>query len=186
MIPMSGNGQTKDHIRACAVFMLILALYLAAMSCSGKTDSGKEAANEIRIGVIITTGEERMKTSEFNVLDMVRIMVGNTDGIDLRDGKHTVKMIVREVDGRIPEQAVRAAKELINQESVVAIVGPSFSIDAITAGEVAERSGIPLIAPVSINPSRAMLNTPARSQIRPPRPASRIINPTVIESVTSG
>ena len=51
-----------------------------------------------------------------------------------------------------PEKVVLAARKLINQENVVAIVGPQFSRDAIPVAEVAEATEIPMISPMSTNP----------------------------------
>ncbi len=48
-----------------------------------------------------------------------------------------------------PEQAVAAVQRLINQEKVCAILGPQNSDEAIPSGGVADRSGIPLISPIS-------------------------------------
>jgi branched-chain amino acid transport system substrate-binding protein len=48
-----------------------------------------------------------------------------------------------------PEAAVTATYRLVNQEEVVAIVGPHYSREAIPAGGVAERARIPMICPAS-------------------------------------
>ncbi len=51
-----------------------------------------------------------------------------------------------------PEGAGRAALQLIHQEEVMALIGPTISQLAIAAGEVAEQAGVPLISPGSTNP----------------------------------
>ena len=51
-----------------------------------------------------------------------------------------------------PEEAVSTAQRLINQERVVALIGPQASRNAIPVAEIAERSGIPMISPLSTNP----------------------------------
>ena len=131
---------------------LLVFLCVVLISCTRKSETDLESPQTIRIGMIITTGEERMEKTEYSVFDMVSSRIKDAGGIEVDGKKLPLKIVLRKIDGRVPEQAVRAVKELINQESVVAIVGPSFSQDAIPAGEVAEQSGIPLIAPVSIHP----------------------------------
>ncbi len=49
-------------------------------------------------------------------------------------------MLMRDT-GNTPEGATRASLELINREKVLAIVGSSFSRNAIPSGEVAEDIG---------------------------------------------
>jgi branched-chain amino acid transport system substrate-binding protein len=51
-----------------------------------------------------------------------------------------------------PESAVAGARSLINRDRVVAIVGPQRSSTAIPVAEVAERSGVPMIAPMASHP----------------------------------
>jgi branched-chain amino acid transport system substrate-binding protein len=51
-----------------------------------------------------------------------------------------------------PENAVSVVQKFINQENVVAIVGPQASRNAIPAGAIAEASHLPMICPLSTNP----------------------------------
>jgi branched-chain amino acid transport system substrate-binding protein len=62
-----------------------------------------------------------------------------------------VKLAI-EVSNPTPEAAVAAANRLINQENVVAIVGPHWSREALPVSDVAERSRIPLISTGSTHP----------------------------------
>ena len=55
-----------------------------------------------------------------------------------------------------PQQAVAAVQRLINQERVCAIIGPQNSDEAIPAGGLADRSGIPLISPISSHAATTM------------------------------
>ncbi len=72
-------------------------------------------------------------------------------GILLGDKKYKVKLIIK--DNQLhPELAVDVNKTLINNDNVLAIVGPQFSTQAIPAGELANRYKTPMISPWSTNP----------------------------------
>lgn len=69
------------------------------------------------------------------------------------DGRlYRVRLVLREHDDR-PDAATTAARALITQDSVVAIIGPQLSRHAIPAAIVAENAGIPLISPMSSAPA---------------------------------
>ena len=63
-----------------------------------------------------------------------------------------MNFVVERITGGVPEESVMGVNKLINQENVVAIIGPDFSIDAIPSGEVAEKAGIPLLSSLSTHP----------------------------------
>ena len=107
---------------------------------------------EIRIGVIVTTIMPLMESSASNSIELVRDNLEKEGGLNVSGKKHPVNFVVERITGGVPEEAVMAVNKLINQVGVVAIVGPDFSIDAIPAGEVAERAGIPLLSALSTHP----------------------------------
>lgn len=152
MMPRMARVHSGSFMRVLSDLLLLFALGLSVMSCFEKLGGGNEAVDIIRIGFIITTGEDRIRESSWNLVDMFQKRLVNDHGLDVAGKKHPVVFIIREIEGGIPEQAVHAAKELVNQETVAAIIGPHYSIDAIPAGEVAERAGIPFISPTSIHP----------------------------------
>lgn len=138
-----GRMGTLHSMRAAG--LVILCGVLLMLSCT-------RPPVEIRIGVIATTGVELMLSSTLNAVEMVRSDLEEEGGLLVDGKKHSVRFVIERIEGGVPEQAVTAANRLINQESVVAIIGPDFSIDAIPVGEVAERAGIPLISPLSSHP----------------------------------
>ncbi len=125
---------------------LLAAIGVAALGCGRHP----EAPAEIRIGFLAemptpigqaTVDAARMAVSELN----------DAGGIDVGGHPHLVKLLLEDT-GNTPEGATRASLQLINRERVVAIVGSSFSRNAIPSGEVAERAGIPMICPGSTHP----------------------------------
>ncbi|MGK7925863.1 MAG: ABC transporter substrate-binding protein, partial [Spirulina sp.] len=72
-------------------------------------------------------------------------------GLEIAGQKHLVSLIIKD-DRDNPDEAVAVANELINQEKVIAIIGPPRSRSAIPAAEVAENAKIPMISTKSTNP----------------------------------
>ncbi len=134
-----------------------LYLFLSLISVSLFACKGKVAAPEvIRIGVVAYSDEEIERVSTLNASKMAIEGINSSGGIKAGGKSFQVAWVKEEVKGGVPEESVAAVKRLINQEKVVAIVGPQYSSDAIPAGEIAERSSIPLISPISTNPETTL------------------------------
>src|SRR4029077_7162607 len=72
--------------------------------------------------------------------------------IELAGRRYRVTLVPRDFDDRA-DAAATAARALINQERVVALVGPQFSRHAIPVAVLADDARIPMISPMSSNPS---------------------------------
>lgn len=131
--------------------ILFFALLLAAIAVAGCT-SKPSGPKELRVGVLVTTGVDLMKSSTTNVVKMMEKRFEAEGGILVGGKRYPVTFLIENIDGGVPEQAVSAVKKLINQENISVIIGPQYSSDAIPAGEVAERSSIPLISSLSTHP----------------------------------
>ncbi len=71
----------------------------------------------------------------------------------LRIGREKMRVtLLVEDDPNTPEGALDAARKLLSQDRLVAIVGPQFSGNAIPVARLAESSRIVMIAPMSTNP----------------------------------
>jgi len=123
----------------------LLCGFALAISCTRPPE-------EVRIGVIVTTIVPMMENSTLNAVEMLREDLEKEGGLYVTGKKHPVNFVVERITGGVPEEAVRAVNKLINQENVVAIIGPDFSIDTIPSGEVAEKAGIPLLSSLSTHP----------------------------------
>ena len=127
-------------------FELTVWLALAASGCGGL----REESTEIRIGFLA----DRPSPVAEAAVEAARLAVATVNaagGIDVGGRPHSVTLFTEDT-GNTPEMATRSTLELINREKVVAIVGSSFSSQAIPSGEVAERAGIPMICPGSTHP----------------------------------
>ncbi len=133
-------------------FLFVLMALGVISACKGKVT----APEVIKIGVIVYSDEEVERVSTVNAAEMAVGQINGSGGISAGGKNIQVAWSREEVRGGVPEESVAAVKRLINQEKVVAIVGPQYSSDAIPAGEVAERSSIPLISPISTNPKTTL------------------------------
>ncbi len=77
--------------------------------------------------------------------------VNDEGGLRVGGDKHPVVLIMEDSQNT-PEKVSRATLRLINQENVVAIIGPNNSRNAIPAAAVADNARIPMIAPASTHP----------------------------------
>ena len=75
------------------------------------------------------------------------------DSGGIRIGTERVKVsLVIEDDRNNPEEAVNAARKLIYQDKVAALVGPQFSGNAIPVSRLAENEKVVMVCPMSTHP----------------------------------
>jgi branched-chain amino acid transport system substrate-binding protein len=139
-------ANVRHHALRCTAGILALSV---AAACR---ESPRAAPPEIRIGLLATftgpfagiSGVPTRQGAELAVRDAAPVTI---DGVP-----HTVVLVPQDFDDRA-DAAASAAQALINQQRVVAIVGPQFSRHAIPASVVAENSRVPMISPMSSNPA---------------------------------
>ncbi len=78
--------------------------------------------------------------------------VNDAGGLEIGGDQHQV-VLIAEYTENTPEETSRAALRMINQENVVALIGPNNSRNAIPAARVAENARIPMISPESTHPT---------------------------------
>ncbi len=135
------------------LFLLVaLGTILSLEACS----SG--ANPELKIGLIAPLTGEYAETTGQPAVDAAQLAVDEINeagGLEVAGKQYTI-VLLAEDNGGTPETAVAAAQKLINQEGVIAIVGPMFSSNAIPVADVAEKARIPMISPTSTNPQTTL------------------------------
>lgn len=130
---------------------LVVFFLLGALSGCGV---GQE--EPIRIGLIAYLKGDGITISSsgtptLNGAQLAVNQINENGGIRIGGRSHLVELVVEAIENDT-QQALDATRRLIEEQKVVAIVGPQYSGDAIAAGEIAEQVGIPLISGTSTNP----------------------------------
>jgi len=131
---------------------LVRLAVLAALSLLA-TNHPAAAAEEVTVGALLSvTGPAAfLGAPEARTLEMLTEQVNARGGI----ASHRVKLIVKDTGGS-PEKAVSFARQLIDEEKVFAILGPSTSGETMAVKAIAEEARTLLIslaaAEVIVNP----------------------------------
>jgi branched-chain amino acid transport system substrate-binding protein len=83
--------------------------------------------------------------------EMLKEDINAAGGLEVGGKKYKLEFIYQDNEAKA-ESAVNAALKLINQDNVVAIVGPNSSKQAIPAGATCNDSQVPMVTPWSTNP----------------------------------
>ena len=126
------------------------AVVLAAFMLSG---CGSEDSNVIKIGFNIPLTGDIPKVGEASkfAAEMLKEDVNSQGGITVGGKKYTLEFVYEDNESKA-ESAVNAALKLIDQDGVVAIIGPNSSKQAVPAGGTANDNETPMISPWSTNP----------------------------------
>jgi len=127
------------------------------LSIIGLALAGCGGPSVIKIGVIaeITGSIPAVGTSCRNAATLAAEEINSSGGISVGAKKYKVELIIKDSAGK-PEQAAAMAKELIDKDKVVAIVGPNSTSNAVPAGDEAEKSRVVLVTPWSTGPKTTL------------------------------
>lgn len=108
---------------------------------------------KVRIGVLgsLTGDDADSGKALVDGANLAADLLNDEGGLQVGNDKRLVELVIGDTQST-PEGAVEAAQTLINQEAVIAIVGPQYSRYAIPVARLAEQSGMPMISPRSTNP----------------------------------
>ncbi len=144
--------------------LLTLAMVFALVACGNNTtttnnNSGDDQNNadntgttgempdSIKIGVMGTmTGEMALDGDNIKgAIAVVEKELEEAGGLQVGDKLVQVEFVQGDTEGK-PEQAVNVMQRMINQEGVVAVLGPNPSSDCLAAYEISQAAGIPAIS----------------------------------------
>lgn len=129
------------------VWGLIAALPLIA-GCGGG-----QKEQEVRIGINaeLTGSKPTVGDSCKKAAELLVAQINQNGGLQVGEKKLPVKLIVEDNEDKA-ESAAAAAKKLISQNNVLAIIGPNASGNAIPAARICEDYQVLMISPWSTNP----------------------------------
>jgi branched-chain amino acid transport system substrate-binding protein len=122
-------------LRTIAILTIIGLLSLMGVSCA--------AAKTIKIGAIfaVTGGASNLGAPEEKTAKMMVDTFNKSGGIN----GQKVELIIKDSAGK-SENALSFAKQLIEEENVVAIIGPTTSGESMAIKDLCEKSKVPLIS----------------------------------------
>ena len=139
--------------------MLVLAFSLAAFGCSaqpaaapGGTGAATGVPDTIKIGVMGTmTGEQALDGDNIKgAIALIQQELDAAGGLKVGDKMVKVEIIFGDTEAK-PEQSVNVMQKFIEQDKVVAVLGPNNSSDCLSAYEVAQSAGVPCISNCATN-----------------------------------
>jgi branched-chain amino acid transport system substrate-binding protein len=135
----------KNRLVASAAALLALASSLVGCRPNSPT--------ELRIGIVLPMSGSLQSLAGF-AMEGARLAVSQLEaagGLTVGDRLCRVVLLTRDAETS-PELAVAAAQELINKESVSAIIGPPISSQAIPVAQLAARTGVPMVFQFATHP----------------------------------
>jgi len=132
----------RKGLRVLAVF-LVLGMLISPCAWG---ESIKIGFNIELTGEIPKVGEESKFAGE-----MLKEDINGAGGLDIGGKKYTLEFIYEDNETKA-ESAVAAALKLVEQDQVMAIVGPNSSKQAVPAGQACNDNQTPMISPWSTNP----------------------------------
>ncbi|MDR1785610.1 MAG: ABC transporter substrate-binding protein [Spirochaetaceae bacterium] len=137
-------------MKKSTVCVLVLTLAAAALTFFGC--SKKEETIKVGFNIPLTGNSPKIGEGAKYAGELVKKHVNGAGGLEVGGKKYHVEFIY--VDNELkPESAVQAATRLIEQDKVLAVVGPCGSGRANPAGEINNTSRTPMISPWATNPA---------------------------------
>ena len=132
------------------VLFVVLALGLGAFALAG---CGKDS-DTIKVGFNLELTGDIPKVGEASkfAAEMLKEDINSKGGLEVGGKKYKVEFVYEDNEAKA-ESAVNAALKLIEQDKVVAIVGPNSSKQAVPAGGTCNDNETPMVSPWSTNPN---------------------------------
>jgi branched-chain amino acid transport system substrate-binding protein len=134
----------KIGIVGC-LFFFVLALVM-----TGCAD--KEQTIKIGFNIPLTGNSPKLGESAKNSGELVKKQINDAGGLEVNGTRYKVDFTYADNELKA-ESAVQAAMRLIEQNRVLAIVGPVGSGRAIPAGQFCDDNKVPMISPWATNPA---------------------------------
>jgi branched-chain amino acid transport system substrate-binding protein len=137
----------RTHARFIALLLMIAISAQLAAGCRSKESAEPEVGEPYKIGALLSaTGSSAAMGSLERDAAQLRVEQLNAEGgITGPDGKtHTIELIVYDTESDV-NKTLLGAKKLIDQDKVLAIVGPNQSGAALAILDTVQGAGIPML-----------------------------------------
>ena len=137
--------------------LLALAMMFTLVACGGGNGANSDGSDAgvpdtIKIGVMGTmTGEQALDGDNIKgAIALIQQELDADGGLKVGDKTVKIEFVFGDSEAK-PEQAVNVIQKFINQDQVVAVLGPNNSSDCLSAYEVAQTAGVPCISNCATN-----------------------------------
>ncbi len=130
--------------------MLVCSAFLLAGCGEDKAQTIKIGFNLPLTGDIPEVGEGSKNAAEMYLKD-----INDAGGLEVGGQKYPLEFVYMDNESKA-ESATNVALKLIDQEKVVAIIGPNSSKQAVPAGGTCNDNRVPMISPWSTNPNTTL------------------------------
>ena len=133
------------------VLALTLALVMVFALCAcGQAPAKNEGPETIKIGFAFPMSGTAAMAGKYSThgADVVKEALGGK--LEVNGVEHPVEFIYMDTEG-VEEKTVNVYQKLIEEEKVIAIVGPDASKCALVAGPIAQNAGCPNVATFATN-----------------------------------
>ena len=134
----------------CLLVVLAMSMVFASSAFCKRETIIKIGINAPLTGDIPKVGEGTKYAAEMWLEDIKK-----AGGLEVGGKKFKVELVIEDNESKA-ESAVKANTKMINQDDVLAIIGPQSSKQAVPAGEVANKYKTVMISPWSTNPDTTM------------------------------
>lgn len=137
---------------------MILGFAVALSGCGDKEQAPQKATEPaIKLGFVIPLTGDIPKVGESSkfAAEMLREEIMAQGGLDVAGVKHELQFIYQDNESK-PESAVMSMLKVIDQDRVLAVIGPQSSKQAVPAGQVVNDNMTPMITPWSTNPAATL------------------------------
>ncbi|MDR2793065.1 MAG: ABC transporter substrate-binding protein [Treponema sp.] len=130
----------------------IKGVLLAAVLCMVSAACSKEQTIKIGFSIPLTGDSPKVGEGAKFSGELIKNAINEAGGFEVNGKKYKLNFVY--VDNELkPESAVQAGLRLIEQDKVLAIVGPCGSGRAIPGGQVANENRTPMVSPWATNPA---------------------------------
>ncbi|MDK2956846.1 MAG: branched-chain amino acid transport system substrate-binding protein [Desulfovibrionales bacterium] len=138
---------------ALAVTVLGLAVaFLALTACQKGNEVEKSKSIKIGFNLPLTGDIPKVGESSKFAAEMLKDEINAQGGLMVGGERYPLEFVYEDNESKA-ESAVNAALKLIEQDKVVAIIGPNSSKQAVPAGGTCNDNACPMISPWSTNPA---------------------------------
>jgi len=132
--------------------ILISVLVFSLAGCNSQTSSNTEDVSSLKIGVVAPMSGQSAIAGEYikNGISLAVDELEEAGGLD-RNGKKIQIEVIYEDNEAKPDMTSNAYRKLIEQDKVIAIVGPDMSGAILAAGPIAQQAKIPAIGTFTTN-----------------------------------